>query len=415
MAQAEDILRSCVHCGMCNAACPTYALTGNELDGPRGRIYLIKNMLEGEDGSATIAMRHLDNCLTCLACVNACPSGVDYAHLLDYGREVVEAEEQRSLQARLQRGILATVLPHPKLFGLTLRLGRLLAPLRFLLPASLRPLIAKLPKPAQKPVFPPAPVSPAKRIAMLNGCVQQVIAPGINAAASRLLARHGIEAVTISDVTCCGALQWHLGFHEAARNKARTNIRIWQREARRKSLDALVMTASGCGAVIRDYPSWFHDDPKMRQAAMEVRDMTTDVCEYVAQIGMQIGKTGSHKALPVAYHAACSLANGGRFLDKGRELLSEAGFSLCPPPRSGMCCGSAGAYHLLRPNFAQALGERKFRDLAELRPAVIASGNIGCLLQIRSKADVPVVHTVELLDWASGGIPPEGLRLRASP
>lgn len=415
MAQAEDTLRKCVHCGMCNAACPTYALTGSELDGPRGRIYLIKNMLEGESGSTTIAMRHLDNCLTCLACVDACPAGVDYAHLLDYGREVAEGEEQRSLQARLMRGVLAQVLPRPKLFALALRLGRLMVPLRFLLPESLRLLLASLPGLPAKPATPEAPVSPLKRIALLDGCVQQVVAPSINAAASRLLARHDIESVAFSNVTCCGALQWHLGFHEAARNCARANVRAWQQEARGKGLDALVITASGCGAAIRDYPSWFHDDPEMRQAAEEVRDMTRDIGEYVSQTGIQFGNTDGFDALAVAYHAPCSLANGGRFQDKGRELLSNAGFSMCPPPRSSMCCGSAGAYHLLRPNFAQALGERKIQDLMALQPAIIASGNIGCLLQIGSRTDIPVVHTVELLDWASGGMPPEAIKSRTNP
>ena len=412
MNQSEEILRACVHCGMCNAACPTYSLTGSELDGPRGRIYLIKNLLEGDEESSLVVRKHLDNCLTCLACVNACPSGVDYAHLLDYGREVVETTPPRSLTMRLFRYVLAIVLTRPKIFAFSLAIARWIAPLKAWMPSLLRPLFDALPEHVSKPVATlVAPQHPCARVALLDGCVQQIVAPHINAAAASLLARHRVESVACSEVSCCGALQWHLGFHQEARVRARDNIHAWLREIDDKGLDSLVMTASGCGAAIRDYPAWFHDDPKTKKAAERIASMTKDVAEYVAGLETRIDDSKALRiaSLPVAYHGACSLANGGRFRDKGRETLERAGFSLCPPPVSGMCCGSAGAYHLLRPGFSNRLGERKIAEFEALKPEIIATGNIGCMMQIRSRTSIPVVHTVELLEWAAGGDAPESL------
>ena len=412
MNQSEEILRACVHCGMCNAACPTYSLTGSELDGPRGRIYLIKNLLEGDTESSPIVRKHLDNCLTCLACVNACPSGVDYAHLLDYGREVVETTPPRSLTMRLFRYVLAIVLTRPKLFAFSLVIARWIAPFKAWVPSLLRPLFDALPEHVRKPAATPvAPQHPCARVVLLDGCVQQIVAPHINAAAVSLFARHRVESVACPEVSCCGALQWHLGFHREARARARDNIRAWLREVDDKGLDSLVMTASGCGAVIRDYPAWFHDDPETKKAAERIASMTKDVAEYVAGLETRIdGSNALHiGSLPVAYHGACSLANGGRFRDKGRETLERTGFSLCPPPTSEMCCGSAGAYHLLRPGFSNRLGERKIAELEALKPEIIATGNIGCMMQIRSRTNIPVVHTVELLEWAAGGDAPESL------
>lgn len=412
MNQSEEILRTCVHCGMCNAACPTYSLTGSELDGPRGRIYLIKNLLEGDAESSPIVRKHLDNCLTCLACVNACPSGVDYAHLLDHGREVVETTPPRSLSVRLFRYTLAVVLTRPKLFALSLAMARWVAPFKAWMPSLLRPLFDSLPEHVRKPAATPTvPQHPRARVALLDGCVQQIVAPHINAATASLLARHGVESVACPEVSCCGALQWHLGFHREARARARDNIRAWLREVDGEGIDSLVMTASGCGAVIRDYPAWFHDDPETKRAAERIASMTKDVAEYVAGLETRIDDSNVLRvgSLSVAYHGACSLANGGRFEDKGRETLECAGFSLCPPPTSGMCCGSAGAYHLLRPGFSNRLGERKIAELEALKPKVIATGNIGCMMQIRSRTGIPVVHTVELLEWAAGGDAPESL------
>ena len=412
MTQAASALRACVHCGMCNSSCPTYALTGSELDGPRGRIYLIKNLLEGEPASAQVTLRHLDNCLTCLACAEACPSHVDYAHLLDLGRETAEEQHPRPQTERLLRTALATMLTRPRLFAFGISLARLMRPLRAILPPPLRGLLASVPPRLPRPAPPPKVANPHKRVLLLDGCVQQTLAPHINAATASLLARHNIQAASCAKVTCCGALQWHLGFHAAARKRARANIHAWLSQSQRDTADALVMTASGCAAAVRDYPAWFASESHTRQDAERLAAMTCDFGEYLHALPQTTPADPplqTISSLSIAWHAPCSLTNGGRFRDHGRQLLAQAGFSLCPPPRSAACCGSAGAYHLLRPHLSRPLARRKAADFAALGPDIIATANIGCLLQIRSATDMPVFHIAQLLDWAHGGPPPPSL------
>ena len=429
MEQAASALRACVHCGMCNSACPTYALTGSELDGPRGRIYLIKNLLEGEEQSAAVVLRHLDNCLTCMACAEACPSKVDYAHLLDFGREKAEEQNPRPFWEHLLRWLLSLILTRPRLFALTIAIARLLRPLRAFLPQFVRapldalppppPRLSPLPPSAPPPSPPPSPAPPnlataGKSVLLLDGCVQQTLAPQINASVAALLGRRGIKILSCGKVGCCGALQWHLGFHAAARKRARRNMRFWLRHADANTADTLLVTASGCAAALRDYPSWFPHDAQAREDAQRLAAMTWEAGEYLHSLpntppprnappapdGRNIGD------IAVAWHAPCSLTNGGRFHDRGRELLTQAGFSLCAPPPSAACCGAAGAYHLLRPHLSRPLARNKAAEFAALSPDIIATANIGCLLQIRAASDIPVVHVGELLNWAQGGPPP---------
>ena len=418
MRQADAALRACVHCGMCNAACPTYDLAGSELDGPRGRIYLIKNLLEGEEGAASVTLRHLDNCLTCLACVNVCPAGVDYAHLVEYGREVAEEGAPRGWAARAGRRMLAAVLTRPGLFAWVLAAGRLARPLRGWVPGRLREMLESVPP--SRPVALPGEASPAaaaggevevrnprRRVMLLDGCVQQSIAPNINAAATRELARREVAVAPCPQVACCGALEWHLGLQEKARARARENMRVWLRAADEEGVSALVMTASGCGAAVRSYPSWFADAPEARADAERLAEMVCDVGAYLHELGEE-GETpaaslasGAVSGMKVAWHAPCSLANGEYSRDYGPALLEAAGFSVARP-RSSACCGSAGAYHLLRPETARELGRRKAADLQGTGAAMVATANVGCLAQIQGRVGMPVRHVVEVLDWARG-------------
>lgn len=414
MERAEAALRACVHCGMCNAACPTYDLAGSELDGPRGRIYLIKNLLEEEEGAASVTLRHLDNCLTCLACVDVCPAGVDYAHLVEYGREVAEENAPRGWAGRWGRRGLAAVLTRPRLFAWALAAGRLARPLRGWLPGRLREMLESVPPsrpvslPGERAVASPAGAevearNPRRRVMLLDGCVQQSLAPNINAAATRELARREVAVAPCPQVACCGALEKHLGLHEAARARARENIRVWLRAAEEEGVSALVMTASGCGAAVRSYPSWFADAPETRAEAERVAGMVCDVGAYLHELG-EAGEAAASApvaGMKVAWHAPCSLANGAYSRDYGPALLEAAGFSVARP-RSSACCGSAGAYHLLRPETARELGRRKAADLRETGAEMVATANVGCLAQIQGRVGMPARHVVEILDWARG-------------
>jgi glycolate oxidase iron-sulfur subunit len=424
IAEADKILRACVHCGFCTATCPTYVLLGDELDSPRGRIYLIKEMLEKDKPPTPEVVKHIDRCLSCLACMTTCPSGVNYMHLVDQARVRIENEYQRPLTERALRAILAFVLPRPKWFRAGMVLARIGRPLAALLPAAktdspsptlwrrIKAMLALSPGhlpprgPAGGTVF--APVGAKRgRVALLQGCAQQVLAPRINQAAINFLTRHGIEVVLVKDEQCCGALTHHMGNDGDALARARANIAVWLREVEGDGLDAILVTTSGCGTVIKDYGYMLREDRDFAAAAARISALAKDVTEYVG--GLDLAPAQQQSGLVIAYHSACSLQHGQKITLLPKELLSKNGFVVKDVPESHLCCGSAGTYNILQPDIASRLRDRKVANIAKVKPDMIAAGNIGCMVQIAGGTSVPVVHTIELLDWATGG-PKPGLK-----
>jgi glycolate oxidase iron-sulfur subunit len=420
LAEADKILRACVHCGFCTATCPTYVLLGDELDSPRGRIYLIKEMLEKDQAPTGEVVKHIDRCLSCLSCMTTCPSGVNYMHLVDQARVRIEERYQRPLVERVLRAVLAFVLPDPQRFRASMWLARLARPLAVLLPTpapSATPgLVQRLKAmlalaPASLPAAGPAPGSvfaalgkKRGRVALLQGCAQQVLAPRINRAAINLLTRHGIEVVLVRDEQCCGALTHHLGRDDDALARARANVAAWCAEAAGDGLDAILVTTSGCGTVIKDYGYLLREDRDLASDAARVSALAKDITEYVAGLSLQAATR--HDDIVVAYHSACSLQHGQKITHLPKELLSKNGFVVKDVPESHLCCGSAGTYNILQPDLAGKLRDRKVANIASVKPDMIAAGNIGCMVQIASGTSVPVVHTIELLDWATGGSRP---------
>jgi glycolate dehydrogenase iron-sulfur subunit len=420
IAEADKILRACVHCGFCTATCPTYVLLGDELDSPRGRIYLIKEMLEKDQAPTGEVVKHIDRCLSCLACMTTCPSGVNYMHLVDQARVRIEERYHRPLAERLLRLVLAWVLPDPERFRASMGLARLARPFAAFLPTprpsatpglvqrikamlALAPGRLPSPGPAAGSVF-AALGKKRGRVALLQGCAQQVLAPRINQAAINLLTRHGIEVVLVKDEQCCGALTHHLGRDADALSQARANVAAWRAEAAKEGLDAILVTTSGCGTVIKDYGYLLREDRDFASDAAQVSALAKDITEYVAGLGLE--PTTRHDDIVVAYHSACSLQHGQKITGLPKELLSKNGFVVKDVPESHLCCGSAGTYNILQPDLAGRLRDRKVANIASVKPDMIAAGNIGCMVQIASGTSVPVVHTIELLDWATGGARP---------
>ncbi|MFK4502528.1 glycolate oxidase subunit GlcF [Bradyrhizobium barranii subsp. apii] len=420
IAEADKILRACVHCGFCTATCPTYVLLGDELDSPRGRIYLIKEMLEKDQAPTAEVVKHIDRCLSCLSCMTTCPSGVNYMHLVDQARVRIEQRYQRPLTERLLRQVLAFVLPNPQLFRTSMWLARLARPLAVFLPTPrpsatpgliqrLKAMLAlapnRLPSPGPLPGSVFAALGKKRgRVALLQGCAQQVLAPRINQAAISLLTRHGIEVVLVRDEQCCGALTHHLGNDQDALARARANVAVWRKEAVGEGLDAILVTASGCGTVIKDYGYLLREDTAFAADAAQVSALAKDITEFVA--GLELATTTRQDNIVVAYHSACSLQHGQKITGLPKELLSKNGFVVKDVPESHLCCGSAGTYNILQPELAGRLRDRKVANIASVKPDMIAAGNIGCMVQIASGTSVPVVHTIELLDWATGGSRP---------
>ena len=418
MAASEKILRTCVHCGFCTATCPTYLLLGDELDSPRGRIYQIKDMLEGGKPASPQVVKHVDRCLSCLSCMTTCPSGVHYMHLVDHARAYIEDTYRRPLDDRLLRGLLARILPYPNRFRLAMLaalVGRPLKPLLALLPRSGNRLAAML---DLAPAAPPnrsagdrAGVFPAEgarraRVALLRGCAQSVLAPGYNEAAIRLLTRHGVEVVQARE-GCCGAIVHHMGRETEGKAFARRAIDAWLEEHARGALDAILVTASGCGTTIKDYGFMFRDEPAYAGKAAMVASLARDVTEYV--LALDLPPPARESDLVVAYHSACSMQHGQQLRTEPKTALKKAGFLVKDVPEGHICCGSAGTYNILQPEIAARLRERKVANIERVRPDVIAAGNIGCITQIGRGTSIPIVHTVELLDWATGGPVPAAL------
>ncbi len=409
--ESERILRACVHCGFCTATCPTYVLLGNELDSPRGRIYLIKQMLE-EGRVTAAAVRHVDRCLSCLSCMTTCPSGVHYMHLVDHARALIEREWRRPWPERLLRAFVASVLPRPALFRLALLAGLPVRPLARWLPGRLGTMLAKQPRRIPPPSWVDRPqIIPAEgrrraRVAVLPGCAQQVLAPEINEATVRLLTRMGVEVV-VPPIRCCGALTHHMGLTRPAHRTAARAIRAWMAAHRRAPLDAIVINASGCGTPVKDYGFVFREDPALAADAATVASLARDLAEFVAELGPP--PVVRDVEAVVAWHAPCSLQHGQRLGGLPRRLLAEAGLMVHEPAEAHLCCGSAGTYAVFQPEIAGRLQARKARHLEATGAELVATANIGCLLQIREATRLPVVHWVELLDWLTGGPRPPAL------
>ncbi|MEZ5670256.1 MAG: glycolate oxidase subunit GlcF [Alphaproteobacteria bacterium] len=428
IAESEKILRKCVHCGFCTATCPTYVLLGDELDSPRGRIYLIKDMLENDRPANAQVARHIDRCLSCLSCMTTCPSGVHYMHLVDHARAHVEATFRRPLHDRALRALLAWLLVRPRWFRpallaaglarpLTGLAGRLLGPTlgpRVKAMLALAPARLPTPSPVDAPQVFPAVGPRRKRVALIHSCANQVLAPAINEATVRLLTRHGVEVVIARNSGCCGALVHHMGKEAQAYALARRNLDAWAAEIDGAGLDAIVINISGCGTTVKDYGFMFRNEPAYAGIAATVSALTRDITEFVAELGLA-GMADGRPALTVAYHAACSLQHGQQVREAPKALLKQAGFEVREATESHICCGSAGTYNLLQPAIASRLRDRKVANLERLQPDVIAAGNLGCMTQIGSGTGLPVVHTVELLDWATGGPAPEALAGRVRP
>lgn len=413
-AVSEQILRKCVHCGFCTATCPTYLLLGDELDSPRGRIYLIKDMLENDRPADARTVRHVDRCLSCLSCMTTCPSGVHYMHLVDHARAHIEQTYKRPLFERLLRQMLAIIVPRPGLFRLSLLAASTARPIQALFPQQMKAMINMAPQSLPKPSGMDRPqVFPAKgerkmRVALLTGCAQQVLDTAINEATIRVLTRHNVEVVVAKGSGCCGSLTHHMGKEAAAHQAAAENIRAWMTEVHGVGLDHVVVNASGCGTTMKDYGFMFRDDDELAKDAQTISAMTCDISEILDQLDLH--PVEDIPPMRVAYHSACSLQHGQQITLEPLELLKSVGFDATTIPESHICCGSAGTYNLLQPELATQLRDRKLAHINRVRPDVIASGNIGCLMQLRNGTDTPIVHTAELIDWATGGPRPVSLQ-----
>ena len=411
-ARANEILRTCVHCGFCTATCPTYQVLGDELDSPRGRIYLIKDMLENGRPADEKTVKHIDRCLSCLACMTTCPSGVHYMHLVDHAREYIEQTYRRPMFERMLRWTLARILPYPGRFRLALLGAKIGRPFARLMPdPRLKAMLEMAPKsipPVSRMDDPqtfPAQGERRMRVALMTGCAQRALNTDINEATIRLLTRLGCEVVIAKGMGCCGALTHHMGKTDESHATAARNIRAWIAETDGDGLDAVVINTSGCGTTVKDYGHMFRDGP-MAEDAARVSALARDVSEVLVKLGVE---GGAAPRLRVAYHAACSLQHGQQIKTYPKDLLKSAGFEVVEPRDSHLCCGSAGTYNLMQPVISAQLKDRKVATLEEKRPEVIAAGNIGCMIQIGSGTQTPVVHTVELLDWATGGPKPRAL------
>ena len=418
IARANRILRTCVHCGMCTATCPTYQILGDELDSPRGRIYLIKQMLEGGKPADTNTVKHVDRCLSCLACMTTCPSGVHYMHLLDQARAHIEATYRRPMGDRLLRWLLARLLPYPARFRAAMIAAKFARPFRQLVPdRRLRAMLDMAGAPIAPPTAQDKPQCHAaagprrKRVALLTGCAQKVLDPAINAATIDLLTRQGVEVVIPEGEGCCGAIVHHMGRTSEALPMARANIVAWIREIDGQGLDAIIVNTSGCGTTIKDYGHLFAGQPEEADA-VRVAALCKDISEFLIDLGLPDRPTCN---LTVAYHAACSLQHGQKVITAPVTLLKKAGFRVLLPAESHLCCGSAGTYNLLQPELSEKLRARKVGNIEALRPDAIAAGNIGCLKQIGSGTSIPAVHTVELLNWAYGGQRPDAISASHTP
>jgi glycolate oxidase iron-sulfur subunit len=416
---SEKILRKCVHCGFCNATCPTYQLLGDELDGPRGRIYLIKDMIEKNKPANKMIAKHIDRCLSCYSCMTTCPSGVNYMHLIDHGRSHIEKTYKRSLKDRFIRNLLSKALTNSFNFKLIAFVIIFVRPLRFLFPKNIKEMINFMPKNFPKKTFSSMPIYPAKtkkkkvaRVALLTGCVQKVISPQINEATIRLLNRHGVEVVVSKKINCCGSLNHHLGKQQIAEETFKNNINTWYEEYLKNGLDAIISNTSGCGTTIKDYGFIFRTDKDLKKKAKKISELTKDITEYLDEnVKLNfIERTKGEKVYKIAYHSACSMQHGQKIHKEPINLIKKTGNEVLEIPDGHICCGSAGTYNLLQSDIAKKLLKNKISNIEKIKPQIISTGNIGCITQIEQATKIPILHTIEIIDWYTGGPKPEVLR-----
>jgi glycolate oxidase iron-sulfur subunit len=414
---ADGILRKCVHCGFCNATCPTYQIVGDELDGPRGRIYLIKDMLENNKPANEKITKHIDRCLSCYSCMTTCPSGVNYMHLVDHARNHIEKTFTRPFFDRFIRSLLSKILPSPTLFRMAGYSARLFYPFRFLFPKKIKNMLKYMPnsfpasKQENKEIYPSAGKTYA-RVALLTGCVQRVISPQINDATIDILNRHGVEVIVPKQVDCCGSLNHHLGKEDLAHKSFINNINSWFNWYEEKNLDAILVTTSGCGTTLKDYGYIFRDHPdkELRKKAKIVSSLAKDVTEYLGK-NIKLNYMKKDKKFKIAYHSACSMQHGQKIHQQPMDLLKKTGNEIVEIPDGHLCCGSAGTYNLLQDEMATELLKRKVSNIDKVKPDFISTGNIGCMTQISSGTQIPIVHTIEILNWYTGGEKPKAINL----
>ncbi len=416
---SEKILRKCVHCGFCNATCPTYNLLGDELDGPRGRIYLIKDMIEKNKPANEKIVKHIDRCLSCYSCMTTCPSGVNYMHLIDHGRNHIEKTFKRPLYDRIIRNFLSIIMPNPTLFKIVGIFTLLVKPIKFIFPKKIKTMVNLMPTKFPRKKIPRMKIyladkkkKPVARVALLAGCVQQVISPQINEATIRLLNRHGIEVIVPKGVDCCGSLNHHLGKNNLAMQTFKKNISIWYDEYINNGLDAIISNTSGCGTTLKDYGFIFRDDIDFKKKAKKISELTKDISEYLNEnVKLNFVKNNDkNKEYKIAYHSACSMQHGQKIHDVPMKLIKKTGNKVFDIPEGHICCGSAGTYNLLQSDIATKLLKNKISNIDKIKPQFISTGNIGCITQIASGTKIPILHTVEVIDWYTGGPKPEALR-----
>ena len=417
ISSADGILRKCVHCGFCNATCPTYQIVGDELDGPRGRIYLIKDMLENDKPANEKIAKHIDRCLSCYACMTTCPSGVNYMHLVDHARNHIEKTFVRPFFDRFIRNLLSKILPSPTLFRMAGYSARLFYPFRFLFPKKIKNMMKYMPnsfpvsRQENKEIYSSVGKTYA-RVALLTGCVQRVISPQINDATIDILNRHGVEVIVPKKVDCCGSLNHHLGKEELAHKSFINNINSWFKWYEEKNLDAILVTTSGCGTTLKDYGYIFRDHPdkELRKKAKIVSSLAKDVTEYLGK-NIKLNYVKKDKKFTIAYHSACSMQHGQKIHSQPMDLLKKTGNEIVEIPDGHLCCGSAGTYNLLQDEMAAELLKRKVSNIDKVKPDFISTGNIGCMTQISSGTKIPIVHTIEILNWYTGGEKPIAINL----
>jgi glycolate oxidase iron-sulfur subunit len=413
---SEKILRKCVHCGMCNATCPTFNLLGDELDGPRGRIYLIKEMIEKKKTPTKKVVSHIDKCLSCYSCMTTCPSGVNYMHLIDHGRNYVEKNYKRPFYQRVFRDFLSKTLPKPKNFKFLIFFSKIGQIFKFILPNNLKSMLDVAPKKIYsktlkfQKVYKAERKKPTARVALLIGCVQRVVSPQINESTIRILTRHGVEVTTMPEIECCGSLNHHLGKEEIAKETFKKNINMWYDEYLKNGLDAIISNTSGCGTTLKDYAFIFRDDNELKKKAKKISELTKDITEFLDQnLKLNFKSDKVTKKYNIAYHSACSMQHGQKVHKQPIDLLEKTGNKILNIPDGHICCGSAGTYNILQSDIAKKLLKQKVENINKVKPDFISTGNIGCIMQITNGTNIPILHTVEVIDWYTGGPKPKSL------